>query len=77
MSLSKILVPNNHRDSRRETLRRFTLLCRGGKLKYAKKVLLENMGDIISYSDNDGSFDSALEHEGTFDAVPHLVISQH
>ena len=37
MSLSEILVPNNDRDSRRETLRRFTLLCRGGKLKYAKK----------------------------------------
>jgi hypothetical protein len=32
---------------------------------------------VFSYSDNDGSYFCALEHGGTFDAVPHLQISHH
>jgi hypothetical protein len=32
---------------------------------------------VFEYSDNDGNYYSTLEHGGTFDAVPHLAISNH
>lgn len=32
---------------------------------------------IVEYCDNDGAHQSALEHGGTFDNIPHLRVSKH
>ena len=32
---------------------------------------------IFDYSDEEGEFGSELEHGGTFDELPHIIISHH
>lgn len=42
------------------------------KKKYAGKKIR-----IVGYSDNDGSFDSSLEHDDLFANIEHVYINQH
>ena len=46
----------------------------------ATEFIKENKEAVFlkfSYSDEDGSFYSSMEHDGTFDQLPHITISHH
>ena len=32
---------------------------------------------IVEYSDNDGALEAVLEHEGSFNKIPHIQVSKH
>jgi len=32
---------------------------------------------IVEYSDNEGALEAVLEHEGTFNKIPHIQVSKH
>lgn len=48
-----------------------------GKAERFLKDIPEHEIFIVEYSDNDGSFDCAMEHGDVFNRIPHIRISKH
>ena len=67
-------------EQSRERWRRHDIKVSQAAKNLADKFIQDNNGKVFfkfHYSDNNGTYETALEHGGLFDKLPHLVVSHH